>query len=128
MGLTNLLELHLGQNLISDLLQNTFIRNKNLEKLFLFSNNLEELKEKSFNGLVSLTSLLINNNILKEISPKIFIYTPSLQKLYVFWFFKVFIILTKYLALKWISFYYFCFMLSCLCIETRYVCFFAFIF
>lgn len=82
MGLTSLVELHLEQNLISQLPENTWIRNRNLEKLFLFSNNLEELNERTFNGLVSLISLFLNNNILKDINSRVFIHTPSLQKLY----------------------------------------------
>lgn len=88
MGLTSLVELHLEQNLISELPENTWIRNRDLEKLFLFSNNLEELNEKTFNGLVSLISLFLNNNILKGINSRVFIHTPSLQKLYEFfkWF------------------------------------------
>lgn len=79
--LTNLIELHLGQNFIEELPENAFIGNRNLEKLYLFFNNLEELKEKTFNGLISLTTLLLNNNLLKNIHSKLFLHTPSVQKL-----------------------------------------------
>lgn len=79
--LENLVDLHLGQNFISNISENTFIANRKLEKLFLFFNNLEELKEKTFNGLINLSTLLINNNILTEIHYKTFTFTPNLQKL-----------------------------------------------
>lgn len=73
----------MGQNFISIIPDELFLNLGTLDKLFLFSNNLEELNESSLNGLINLTSLLINNNMLKEVHPNVFGHTPKLQKLYV---------------------------------------------
>lgn len=81
LNLNKLTELHLEQNDIVEIPVNLFNETTNLQKLFLFSNNLEHLHSYSFEGLDNLTSLLLNNNMLKTIDENTFFPTPKLQKL-----------------------------------------------
>lgn len=50
----------------------------------LFSNNLQNLREKAFTGLTNLTALFLNNNLLKLMDEKVFKPLPHLKKLLVF--------------------------------------------
>lgn len=52
-----------------------------LEKLYLFSNNIQQLDVDSFSGLKNLSSLFLNNNILKIIDDKLFEPLRNLKKL-----------------------------------------------
>lgn len=80
-NLSELEELHLGQNYLEKLPDGMFLHMKMLKKLFLFNNNLERLNSKTLEGLSNLSSLLINNNLLKRIGAFIFSHVPDLIKL-----------------------------------------------
>jgi len=54
---------------------------KSLEKLFLFSNNLEKIEGEALRGLQNLSSLMLNNNLLKDVDARTFQHTPNLRKL-----------------------------------------------
>ncbi|KAG8253226.1 hypothetical protein J6590_039566 [Homalodisca vitripennis] len=73
----------MGQNYLEYIPEGTFRESGQLEKLFLFSNNLVNLDSGTFTGLANLTVLLLNNNLLRLMSENIFEPLVSLKKLQV---------------------------------------------
>ncbi|KAG8221975.1 hypothetical protein J437_LFUL014472 [Ladona fulva] len=81
--LVSLKELHLSQNFLESLPSNAFTPTSysSLERLFLFSNNLEALEPSALHGLYNLSTIMLNNNLLRSIGSSTFESTPNLRKL-----------------------------------------------
>ncbi|XP_046393872.1 leucine-rich repeat-containing protein 15-like isoform X2 [Ischnura elegans] len=82
--LVSLKELHLSQNFLESLPGHAFSRPdaySSMERLFLFSNNLEVLESSALAGLHNLSTLMLNNNLLRKIGDTAFENTPNLRKL-----------------------------------------------
>lgn len=68
----NLTDLHLNQNLLTEMNPNWFGRPDILRKLSLTENHIEVLNETMLNGLVNLKSLSLNKNRIRTIDPNSF--------------------------------------------------------
>ncbi|KAE8291992.1 hypothetical protein D5F01_LYC09355 [Larimichthys crocea] len=68
----NLTDLHLNQNLLTEMNPNWFGRPDILRKLSLTENHIEVLNETMLNGLVNLKSLILNKNRIRTIDPNSF--------------------------------------------------------
>jgi Leucine-rich repeat (LRR) protein len=80
-GLTNLKNLDLFGNEISEILPGTFEKMRRLLNLNLMNNSIESLKVDAFSGLISLIQLDLRMNKLKYVHPNTFLSLPKLKNL-----------------------------------------------
>ncbi|XP_051500256.1 toll-like receptor 5 [Myxocyprinus asiaticus] len=80
LGLTNLLKLNLSQNYLGDIDSETFLNLQKLELLDLSYNNIKVLGDKSFQGLENLLNLNLTGNDLTSVHELATL--PNLEKLY----------------------------------------------
>lgn len=80
-SLGNLLELHMGGNLLEYLPAGTFAGLEKLEKLFLLSNNLRDVHPEAFHGLPNLLWMALNNNLLTILPADVFHKCPKLERM-----------------------------------------------
>ena len=81
-GLKNLLELDLSNNLLKQIQRETFSGLANLNSLALWDNSLTEIHQETFEELENLTDLVLSGNVLMNIQPGAFRGLANLRKLY----------------------------------------------
>ncbi|ESN92175.1 hypothetical protein HELRODRAFT_103882, partial [Helobdella robusta] len=81
LGGDNIMELHLEQNVITEIPSKAFIALKNVIRLDFSKNSIVKLMSDSFEGLNSLTSLLLNDNKISNLPVGVFNGLKSLQLL-----------------------------------------------
>lgn len=80
-SLGNLIELHMGGNLLEYLPAGSFSGLSRLEKLFLLSNNLRDIDPEAFDGLPNLLWMALNNNLLTILPAGVFHKCPKLERM-----------------------------------------------
>lgn len=78
---TNLKEIRLSNNELSEIRSNTFKSLNSLEAVLLANNKLKTIESESFNRLPKISHLIISDNLLSHINPRSFGNLPSLIKL-----------------------------------------------
>jgi Leucine rich repeat len=81
-ALTNIVNLYLGNNIISSISNDAFHNTTQLKLLYLNGNRISNLHSSTFKKLANLERLFLENNNITELSAEIFSQNVNLQRIY----------------------------------------------